>query len=352
MITASRTLLGQFADDGLVLGLGTKQTVIDFEDSDRLIATIHWFLTPRSEQEVAAAIDSGQLLSEDLEKLIELQALRKMSDQTQNPYDGIYQKTALYYDVVFGNGQAVLDAFSDYTFYVVGAGGIGNFMGYALAMHPVAGLFITDFDTVEESNLNRQFLFTLDDIGEYKAKLLAERLGKRNPNIEVTYSIAGGDAASLDSALSAGTGKKFAIISADSDGLLAEITPVLVKNNTPFLNVGYLNDISTIGPLWAPGHACPLCGNTLTLVSPQKLTESSRMLSEINTNYSAPSALANNAVASSMAMLDVAAFVSSHLSSVQSFDKRLGVANATWERLELPLVHDDGCRYCGCSVAF
>lgn len=348
MIVASRTIMGQFADDGLVLGLGTKQTVVDFSESDRIISAIHWFLTPRSEQEVSDAIHDGQLLAEDIDRLIELKALYRRADETCNRYYGIYQKNALYYDQIFGNGQAVLDSFSEYSFYLIGAGGIGNFMGYALATHPIAKLFITDFDTVEESNLNRQFLFTVDDLGRPKAELLSERLIKRNPNIEITHSNAGGSAKHLDEALSLETGKKFAIISADSEGLLAEITPVLVKHNTPFLNVGYLNDISVIGPLWAPGHACPLCGNTLSLVASETSSESSRMLSEINKIYSAPSAFANNAVASSMAMLDVAAFVSSHLDLVQSFDKRLGLANATWEKLELPVVYENGCKYCGC----
>ncbi len=50
-------------------------------------------------------------------------------------------------------------------------------------------------------------------------------------------------------------------------------------------------------------------------------------------------------------MVDIAAFISSQLGLVQSFDKRLGLANATWERLELALNHDAGCEYCGSSVA-
>ncbi|WP_428860153.1 ThiF family adenylyltransferase [Bifidobacterium dentium] len=347
MLLTSQTLMGQFAHDGLVLGLGTKQTVIKTRDSGRILATLHWFLTPRSDKEVDDAVQSGQIVMADVEKLIELKALIRRSEEADH-FAGVYRKTALYYDQIFGDGQKVLQAFADYTFYLVGAGGIGNFTGYALAMHPAKGLYIIDFDTVEESNLNRQFLFTENDLGKYKASLLKEKLQLRNPEAHIEYSLEGGDAESLDKMLSSTDGKKFAIVSADSEGLLAEITPVLVKHRTPFLNVGYLNDISVIGPLWAPGHACPLCGNTLSLVPSPASSKSERYLKDINADYSAPSAFPNNAVASSMAMLDVAAFVSENFGLVQSFDKRLGMANGIWKRMELPIHRDPECRYCEC----
>ena len=347
MFLTSKALMGQFAHDGLVLGLGTKQTVVDRKNADQTLATLHWFLTPRTDEETEEAIQSGAIATADVEKLIDLKALIHRSEEP-NHFMGVYQKTALYYDQLFGNGQEVLRAFTDYTFYLVGAGGIGNFTGYALAMHPIKKLFITDFDTVEESNLNRQFLFTKNDIGKHKAPLLSERLQQRNPAANIEYSLDGGNAPSLDQALSATAGKKFAVVSADSEGLLAEITPVLVKHQTPFLNVGYLNDISAIGPLWTPGHACPLCGNTLSLLPSSTSMKSAKYLYDINENYSAPSAFPNNAVASSMAMLDIAAFVSGNYDLVQSFDKRLGIANGPWERMELPVRRDSECKYCGC----
>ncbi|MEE0971774.1 MAG: ThiF family adenylyltransferase [Bifidobacterium ruminantium] len=347
MLLTSQTLMGQFAQDGLVLGLGTKQTVIAEKDADRILATLHWFLAPRSDKEVDDAAQSGQIVMADVEKLIELKALIRRPEGADR-FAGVYRKTALYYDQIFGNGQEVLQAFTDYTFYLVGAGGIGNFTGYALAMYPTKGLYITDFDIVEESNLNRQFLFTEDDLGKHKASLLKERLQLRNPEVHIEYSLEGGNTESLDKALSSTDGKKFAIVSADSEGLLAEITTVLVKHQTPFLNVGYLNDISVIGPLWAPGHACPLCGNTLSLVPSSASSKVERYLKDINANYSAPSAFPNNAVASSMAMLDVAAFVSANYDLVQSFDKRLGMANGSWKRMELPIRRDPECKYCGC----
>lgn len=59
---------------------------------------------------------------------------------------------------------------------IVGAGAAGTFAGLALAGEE-AEVDIIDFDVVEESNLNRQFLF-YDAIGDFKADSLAKRLSK------------------------------------------------------------------------------------------------------------------------------------------------------------------------------
>lgn len=198
--------MGQFAQDGLVLGLGSKQTVISKNDSSRMLSTLYWFLTPRSDDEISKAIQSGNVSKTDVEELVDLRALVRQSED--DFFTGIYQKTALYYDHIFGNGKEVFQSFSDYTFYLVGAGGIGNFMGYALAMHPIRKLCIIDFDVVEKSNLNRQFLFTWNDVGEHKASLLAERLKQRNPELCVEYSFAHASASTLDEALSSTDGRK------------------------------------------------------------------------------------------------------------------------------------------------
>ena len=51
---------------------------------------------------------------------------------------------------------------------VVGAGGLGCPLLLYLANSGVQNIGIVDHDKVELSNLNRQILFTTDDIGKYK----------------------------------------------------------------------------------------------------------------------------------------------------------------------------------------
>ncbi len=66
---------------------------------------------------------------------------------------------------------------------VIGAGGLGCPVLLYLAAAGVGRIGIVDFDRVQESNLQRQILFTIADIGRNKAETAAERLLKLNPGI-------------------------------------------------------------------------------------------------------------------------------------------------------------------------
>jgi molybdopterin/thiamine biosynthesis adenylyltransferase len=60
---------------------------------------------------------------------------------------------------------------------VVGAGGLGNFVGLGLAYSGFRNITFIDPDAVEMTNLNRQ-VFLYDAIGLSKAEILSERLNK------------------------------------------------------------------------------------------------------------------------------------------------------------------------------
>jgi molybdopterin/thiamine biosynthesis adenylyltransferase len=68
---------------------------------------------------------------------------------------------------------------------VVGVGGLGGISATYLAAAGVGHLRICDSDRVELSNLNRQILFTTEDVGKPKAALVASRLSAQNPEIEI-----------------------------------------------------------------------------------------------------------------------------------------------------------------------
>ena len=68
---------------------------------------------------------------------------------------------------------------------VVGAGGLGCPILLYLAAAGVGTIGVIDFDTIEASNLQRQILFSTDDLGRSKAKVAKEKLNANNPFIEV-----------------------------------------------------------------------------------------------------------------------------------------------------------------------
>jgi len=66
---------------------------------------------------------------------------------------------------------------------VVGAGGLGSTLLFDLAGAGVGRIGVADFDTVSESNLNRQFLHTADGIGMDKVDSALMRLKAFNPTL-------------------------------------------------------------------------------------------------------------------------------------------------------------------------
>ncbi|MBP7272574.1 MAG: molybdopterin-synthase adenylyltransferase MoeB [Saprospiraceae bacterium] len=69
---------------------------------------------------------------------------------------------------------------------VIGSGGLGSPVLLYLAAAGVGHLGIVDFDIIDDTNLQRQVLFTTNDVGKSKAATAKERLLALNPHIQVT----------------------------------------------------------------------------------------------------------------------------------------------------------------------
>lgn len=67
---------------------------------------------------------------------------------------------------------------------IAGAGGLGSNCAAHLVRAGVRRFVIADFDTVSESNLNRQFYFR-DQIGRKKVEALAENLRRIEPGLDL-----------------------------------------------------------------------------------------------------------------------------------------------------------------------
>ncbi len=68
---------------------------------------------------------------------------------------------------------------------IIGLGGIGCPLTQYLVSSGLKNLTFFDGDKVEKSNLGRQILYGLKDVGEYKAEIAKQRLLKTNPNCNI-----------------------------------------------------------------------------------------------------------------------------------------------------------------------
>jgi adenylyltransferase/sulfurtransferase len=67
----------------------------------------------------------------------------------------------------------------------IGAGGLGSPAALYLAAAGVGTLGLIDFDTVDFSNLQRQILYSTDDVGRPKLQAAQDRLQGLNPNVRI-----------------------------------------------------------------------------------------------------------------------------------------------------------------------
>ena len=88
----------------------------------------------------------------------------------------------------FNPGEELKENYPSLQILVVGAGGLGCEILKNLALCGIKHIFVVDLDTIELSNLNRQFLFRQKDIGKFKAEVACEFIKRKYPDIEIKSS--------------------------------------------------------------------------------------------------------------------------------------------------------------------
>ena len=92
-----------------------------------------------------------------------------------------YSRHLIIPDVAMAGQQRLMNA----KVLCVGAGGLGSPALMYLAAAGVGTLVIVEFDTVDESNLQRQIIHGQSDIGKSKAKSAQEKIAEINPYVNV-----------------------------------------------------------------------------------------------------------------------------------------------------------------------
>ena len=82
-------------------------------------------------------------------------------------------------------GNENLNLIQDKTVMIVGLGGVGGYATESIVRCGIKKIVIVDFDTIDESNINRQIIATRKTVGKYKVDVMKERILEINPNATV-----------------------------------------------------------------------------------------------------------------------------------------------------------------------
>lgn len=83
-------------------------------------------------------------------------------------------------------GETGQDQIRNATVMIIGCGGLGNAVIAYLAASGVHNLLIADFDVVDQGHLQRQILFSQQDVRKAKADVVEAKLMQQYPDIVIT----------------------------------------------------------------------------------------------------------------------------------------------------------------------
>lgn len=142
---------------------------------------------------------------------------------------------------------------------IIGLGGIGSAVALSLTALGIGDIYLVDSDRVESSNLNRQLLYTEDDIGKEKVTAAVISLQKRNSQIAITGQSLHVD--SLEVMESLFSGRSLITLCADEpyEKLREWANAAALRTHTPWIEAysgGPQCAMSLFVPFKTPCYAC------------------------------------------------------------------------------------------------
>ena len=164
-----------------------------------------------------------------------------------------YSRQLLLEDVAFEGQKKLLAS----RVLIVGLGGLGSPAALYLAAAGVGTLILADDDNVHISNLQRQILFTSQDIGQPKSQAAQRHLKQLNPGIELQVISDRLHGEALNQAVS---DVSLVLDCSDNMATRQAINAACVTHNKPLISasaVGFGGQLMVLTPPWE--HGCYRC---------------------------------------------------------------------------------------------
>ncbi len=252
----------QIQDKYHTVDLGAGKNYKRLRLDEKSFQALKMFLKPNTPKDVAQSvgipIDDAVKFCHSLKKerlLVPYEAMPSSYDR--------YSRHLQYYGLCGLNPAASQKKLSNLKITLIGAGGIGNWVGLNLIGLGVKKLRLIDPDIIEESNLPRQVLFSETDLGKFKVETAAREFKKKNKNLSIETIKEDATSSNIFDFVS---GSDFVVLSADKPFFKIQkwTNEACVKYRIPLLNVGYAAEEGVMGPLVVPGiSSCMACNNNL-----------------------------------------------------------------------------------------
>lgn len=326
----------------LILGAGRcRITTSDVSEKTAFQSVLRYFLTPRSADDIERDLSNSKDLVNAFERLRDSALLMSSSDVTSS---GRYSRNSLFFSLM-GDAQPSRSQrrLGESTVAVIGCGGIGNAVALQLATAGVGRMILVDFDTIELSNLTRQFIFKEQHVGQKKIEVIARELSERNSEVEIsTLELDLNEQTATSSLPSA----DLWVLSADSPSeLLFWVNRESVRRNVPYINVGYCADIAIWGPLVVPHQTgCHECSNFYASFQTQE-DSFTDLLKKVNARHRPASSGPINQLAAALAARDIMNFLTG-VGEVHSLNQRLGFHSHSLEIQKQNFSRSLSCEVC------
>ena len=170
---------------------------------------------------------------------------------------GRYDRQLRYFADLAPDGLSAPDCqlrLRDARVLVLGVGGLGSWAAISLACCGVGELTLVDGDSVELSNLNRQILYSEEDIGRPKAAVAAAAIARFNPGVRVAPVAR--TLGTPEEIAAAVRGSSLVVDAADRPAHDIErwVNAACFEHGVPYITMSHFPPFARVGPLYVPGE--------------------------------------------------------------------------------------------------
>ncbi|MGH6617361.1 HesA/MoeB/ThiF family protein [Sphingomonas sp.] len=214
---------------------------------------------------VDVLIARASVSEQDMLKLIAPTRLRELVSKKvllERPIEGLdgrYSRQLGYFSMTSDTPEAHGQTLANAHVLILGVGAIGSHVLWNLAAIGVGRITILDFDVVEESNFNRQLMYTPADLGQLKVDVIAGAIRKFNPEIEIVALNRKIESERDVSDLLDGVDLVVKAIDTPEESN-NWVNSACVAARVPFVIGGFLDYVGVVGPNYIPGRSsCYAC---------------------------------------------------------------------------------------------